>query len=88
METFTRSLSLTSHRRIIAEEGIGSLWRGALPNVIQYVPRQAITFGFHESFRNFFDMDKKVSEGIGLFLNECFVENRALIYTRKATRKE
>nr|BAR13238.1 adenine nucleotide translocase insect3 [Stenotus rubrovittatus] len=47
--------------RIPKEEGILSLWRGNLANVIRYFPTQALNFAFKDKFKEIFlkDVDKK-----------------------------
>lgn len=44
--------------RVIAEEGIGSLWRGNLANVIRYFPTQALNFAFKDYFKNLINFKK------------------------------
>jgi len=45
-------------RRVSAEEGVGSLWRGNLANVIRYFPTQALNFAFVGSFKKMFNQTK------------------------------
>jgi len=40
--------------RVLQAEGLLSLWRGNLPNVLRYFPAQAINFGFKDYFRCLF----------------------------------
>lgn len=40
--------------RLIKEEGLLSLWRGNLPNVIRYFPNQALNFAFKDYFKSIF----------------------------------
>jgi len=44
-------------KRVIKEEGVPSLWRGNLANVLRYFPTQALNFAFKDQF-------KKVFQGI------------------------
>jgi len=45
-------------RRVIADEGFGSLWRGNLANVLRYFPTQALNFAFKDYFKNLFGFKK------------------------------
>eukprot|EP01113_Clastostelium_recurvatum_P037285 TRINITY_DN542_c0_g1_i3.p1 TRINITY_DN542_c0_g1~~TRINITY_DN542_c0_g1_i3.p1 ORF type:complete len:326 (-),score=97.36 TRINITY_DN542_c0_g1_i3:75-1016(-) len=45
-------------RRVIAEEGFGSLWRGNLANVLRYFPTQALNFAFKDQFKRMFAVPK------------------------------
>jgi len=45
-------------RRVIAEEGFGSLWRGNMANVYRYFPTQALNFAFKDLFKNLFKFKK------------------------------
>jgi solute carrier family 25 (adenine nucleotide translocator) protein 4/5/6/31 len=45
-------------RRVSAEEGIASLWRGNLANVIRYFPTQALNFAFKDQFKRMFGYSK------------------------------
>jgi len=40
--------------RVIAEEGVASLWRGNLANVLRYFPTQALNFAFKDQFKRMF----------------------------------
>lgn len=40
--------------RVAAEQGVSSLWRGNLANVIRYFPTQAFNFAFKDVFKNMF----------------------------------
>lgn len=40
--------------RVIAEQGVGSLWRGNLANVIRYFPTQALNFAFKDTYKKVF----------------------------------
>jgi len=54
-------------RRVIAEEGFGSLWRGNLANVLRYFPTQALNFAFKDYFKNLFGF-KKDKDGYFLWI--------------------
>lgn len=45
-------------KRVIAEEGFGSLWRGNLANVLRYFPTQALNFAFKDQFKRMFGYNK------------------------------
>jgi len=45
-------------KRVIAEEGFGSLWRGNLANVLRYFPTQALNFAFKDQFKRMFGFNK------------------------------
>ncbi|PNH08808.1 ADP,ATP carrier protein [Tetrabaena socialis] len=44
--------------RTIADEGVGSLWRGNTANVIRYFPTQALNFAFKDKFKRMFGFNK------------------------------
>jgi len=50
-------------KRVIAEEGFGSLWRGNLANVLRYFPTQALNFAFKDQFKAIFAVPKTASYG-------------------------
>lgn len=41
-------------RRVIKEQGAGSLWRGNLANCIRYFPTQALNFAFKDTYKRIF----------------------------------
>jgi len=45
-------------KRVIAEEGFVSLWRGNLANVIRYFPTQALNFAFKDQFKRMFGYNR------------------------------
>merc|ERR1712070_398482 len=45
-------------KRVIAEEGMVSLWRGNTANVIRYFPTQALNFAFKDKFKAMFGFKK------------------------------
>jgi len=47
-------------KRVIAEEGAVSLWRGNLANVLRYFPTQALNFAFVGTFKKMFNQKKEV----------------------------
>jgi solute carrier family 25 (adenine nucleotide translocator) protein 4/5/6/31 len=46
-------------KRVIAEEGFASLWRGNMANVLRYFPTQALNFAFKDSFKRMFGYSKE-----------------------------
>jgi solute carrier family 25 (adenine nucleotide translocator) protein 4/5/6/31 len=54
-------------RRVVADEGFGSLWRGNLANVIRYFPTQALNFAFKDYFKNLINF-KKDKDGYLLWI--------------------
>lgn len=46
-------------RRVVADEGVGSLWRGNLANVLRYFPTQALNFAFKDKFKQMFGFNKE-----------------------------
>lgn len=45
---------IDAFRRIPAEQGVGSFWRGNLSNVIRYFPTQALNFAFKDRYKQIF----------------------------------
>jgi len=45
--------------RVLKEEGVASLWRGNLANVIRYFPTQALNFAFKDQFKRMFGYSKE-----------------------------
>ncbi|KAJ1967957.1 ADP/ATP carrier protein [Dispira parvispora] len=45
---------MDAFRRIPAEQGFGSLWRGNMSNVIRYFPTQALNFAFKDKYKAIF----------------------------------
>lgn len=56
---------LDAARRIPAEQGALSFWRGNTANVIRYFPTQALNFAFKDSYKQMFlkGVDKKKDKG-------------------------
>jgi solute carrier family 25 (adenine nucleotide translocator) protein 4/5/6/31 len=50
-------------KRVTAEEGVVSLWRGNTANVIRYFPTQALNFAFKDQFKRMFAVPKTASYG-------------------------
>jgi len=48
-------------KRVIAEEGFVSLWRGNLANVLRYFPTQAFNFALKDQFKAMFAVPKNAS---------------------------
>jgi solute carrier family 25 (adenine nucleotide translocator) protein 4/5/6/31 len=46
-------------QRVVADEGIVSLWRGNLANVLRYFPTQALNLAFKEQIKMLFNVDIK-----------------------------
>lgn len=46
-------------RRVVAEEGFASLWRGNMANVVRYFPTQALNFAFKDTFKRMFGFKKE-----------------------------
>jgi len=45
--------------RVIREEGVPSLWRGNMANVLRYFPTQALNFAFKDQFKRMFGYSKE-----------------------------
>ncbi|GJJ72752.1 solute carrier family 25 (mitochondrial adenine nucleotide translocator), member 4/5/6/31 [Entomortierella parvispora] len=54
-------------RRVIAEEGVASLWRGNTVNVLRYFPTQGLNFLFRDYYKPMFSF-KKGRDGYGKWL--------------------
>jgi len=50
-------------KRVVADEGFPSLWRGNTANVIRYFPTQALNFAFKDQFKRMFAVPKTASYG-------------------------
>ena len=53
-------------RRVINEEGVPSLWRGNVANVLRYFPTQALNFAFKDFFKGLFNFSI-AKDGYGLW---------------------
>jgi len=49
-------------KRVSAEQGVASLWRGNLANVVRYFPTQAFNFAFKDFFKGLFPNYNKKTE--------------------------
>eukprot|EP00184_Porphyridium_aerugineum_P008153 CAMPEP_0184692454 /NCGR_PEP_ID=MMETSP0313-20130426/931_1 /TAXON_ID=2792 /ORGANISM="Porphyridium aerugineum, Strain SAG 1380-2" /LENGTH=345 /DNA_ID=CAMNT_0027150287 /DNA_START=69 /DNA_END=1106 /DNA_ORIENTATION=- len=57
-------------RRVSAEQGVMSFWRGNLANVIRYFPTQAFNFAFKDTFKKMFPRyDPKTQSGMFFVTN-------------------
>mmetsp|Transcript_10341 Transcript_10341/g.15588 ORF Transcript_10341/g.15588 Transcript_10341/m.15588 type:complete len:310 (-) Transcript_10341:56-985(-) len=56
-------------KRVIADEGVGPLWRGNLANVIRYFPTQALNFAFKPRYKALFSSGGKTSYVRGFLEN-------------------
>jgi len=56
-------------KRTMAEEGLGSFWRGNLANCIRYFPTQALNFAFKDKIKAMFATPKDASYGEKLTAN-------------------
>jgi len=45
--------------RVVKEEGVVSLWRGNMANVLRYFPTQALNFAFKDQFKRMFGFSKE-----------------------------
>jgi solute carrier family 25 (adenine nucleotide translocator) protein 4/5/6/31 len=83
-------------RRVIAEEGTSSLWRGNVANVIRYFPTQALNFAFKDKIKALINFKKErdgyalwfagnmASGGIAGAISLCFVYSLDFARTRLA----
>lgn len=46
-------------KRVAAEEGVASMWRGNVANVLRYFPTQALNLAFKEQFKRLFGYNKE-----------------------------
>ena len=54
--------------RIVAEEGVGALWKGNFTNVLRYFPTQALNFAFKDYFKRMFNKNKERDGYMAWFL--------------------
>merc|ERR1712170_101523 len=82
-------------KRTLAEEGVGSFWRGNLANCIRYFPTQALNFAFKDKIKQIFKMKKSdsymtkfskniASGGAAGAMSLCFVYSLDYARTRLA----
>jgi solute carrier family 25 (adenine nucleotide translocator) protein 4/5/6/31 len=82
--------------RTIKSEGVGSLWKGNLANVLRYFPTQALNFAFKDTFKKMFNAKKErdgyfmwflanmASGGLAGAASLCFVYSLDYVRTRLA----
>ncbi|EPY25896.1 solute carrier family 25 (mitochondrial adenine nucleotide translocator), member 4/5/6/31 [Angomonas deanei] len=82
--------------RTVKNEGVYSLWRGNLSNVIRYFPTQALNFAFKDQFKRMFNFKKDkdgylkwfcgnmASGGLAGATSLCFVYSLDYVRTRLA----
>lgn len=82
--------------RTMKTEGVYSLWRGNLSNVIRYFPTQALNFAFKDKFKRLFNykkdkdgylkwfMGNMASGGLAGAVSLCFVYSLDYVRTRLA----
>jgi solute carrier family 25 (adenine nucleotide translocator) protein 4/5/6/31 len=56
-------------RKVIANEGFVSLWRGNTANVLRYFPTQALNFAFKDQFKRMFKLSKSDSYALSFGKN-------------------
>lgn len=83
-------------KRTVQNEGIYSLWRGNLSNVVRYFPTQALNFAFKDKFKHMFNVSKEkdgyctwflsnmVSGGLAGATSLCVVYSLDYVRTRLA----
>lgn len=57
--------------RVMAEQGLGSFWRGNLANVIRYFPTQALNFAFKDVYKKIFCPYNPKKEPVKFFIGNC-----------------
>ncbi|RNE95422.1 solute carrier family 25 (mitochondrial adenine nucleotide translocator), member 4/5/6/31 [Trypanosoma conorhini] len=82
--------------RTMKTEGVYSLWRGNLSNVLRYFPTQALNFAFKDTFKRMFNFKKEKDGYVKWFLGNmasgglagaaslCFVYSLDYVRTRLA----
>lgn len=58
-------------KRVISEQGFGSLWRGNMANVIRYFPTQALNFAFKDFYKTIFNPFNPKKEPVKFFFGNC-----------------
>ena len=58
-------------KRVIAEQGFGSLWRGNMANVIRYFPTQALNFAFKDFYKTIFNPYNPKDNPVKFFVGNC-----------------
>ena len=54
--------------RVVAEQGVGSLWRGNLANVIRYFPTQALNFACKDTYKKYLCPFNPKTEPVKFFM--------------------
>jgi solute carrier family 25 (adenine nucleotide translocator) protein 4/5/6/31 len=54
--------------RVAREQGVSSMWRGNLANVIRYFPTQALNFAFKDTFKRYLNPYNKKTEPLKFFM--------------------
>ena len=54
--------------RVAKEQGVTSMWRGNLANVIRYFPTQALNFAFKDTFKRYLNPYNKKTEPLKFFV--------------------
>lgn len=54
--------------RVVREQGVSSMWRGNLANVIRYFPTQALNFAFKDTFKRYLNPYNKKTEPLKFFM--------------------
>lgn len=54
--------------RVAKEQGVTSMWRGNLANVIRYFPTQALNFAFKDTFKRYLNPFDKGAEPVKFFV--------------------
>ena len=57
--------------RVVKEQGVASLWRGNLANVIRYFPTQALNFSFKDLYKKWFNPYNPKTEPVKFFIGNC-----------------
>merc|ERR1712127_802223 len=58
-------------KRVVAEQGFGSLWRGNAANVIRYFPTQALNFACKDMYKKIFNPYNPKTEPVKFFFGTC-----------------
>ena len=57
--------------RVVKEQGVSSLWRGNLANVIRYFPTQALNFAFKDIYKTIFNPYDSKKNPVKFFVGNC-----------------
>jgi len=58
-------------KRVVAEQGVGALWRGNLANVVRYFPTQAINFACKDFYKQYLCPYNPKTEPGKFFIGNC-----------------